>query len=192
MDQWANVVGTAHGAFDPWRYLEERIGRPVERERIEAKRRARELAIIKEQEVKPGVLNLIHEAKAGGLGVGLATSSRRDWVERHLRRFGILELFESVATADDVKRVKPDPALYTLAVKQLVLKTNEAVAIEDSPNGALGAKRAGLACVVVPNDVTKSYPFPMADACWNTLEGASLSDLHAVWQNARENLSPSI
>ncbi len=190
LDKWAHVVGTAYGAFNPWEYLEEQIGRPVDRAQIEARRRAQELAMIEVQDLKPGVVELMRAANEAGVRLGLATSSHRDWVERHLGRFGLLDAFESIATADDVERVKPDPALYTLAVRQLGVEPREAIAIEDSPNGALGAKGAGLACIVVPNDVTESYPFPMADARWSTLLGASLDDVRSVWANTTKPSTP--
>lgn len=182
---WINVVGTAHGAFDPWSFLEEQVGRRVDRESWEVRRRARELELGARQHVRPGVLELVEAAEAAGLRIGVATSSHWDWVERHLRRLNLLDRFDTVVSADDVERVKPDPALYTLAAARLGVDVSEGIAIEDSPTGALGAKRARLACVVVPNDVTREYEFPKVDAIWPTLEGVTLDDVVEVWRRSR-------
>ena len=56
---------------------------------------------------------------------------------------------------------------------------HQAVAIEDSHNGMLGAKRAGLKCVAVPDPVTASQDFSLADLRLETLEGVTLKSLVA-------------
>src|SRR5690606_1399442 len=65
----------------------------------------------------------------------------------------------TLATRDDVAQVKPRPDVYLLALERLGLEAGEALAIEDSLNGATAATAAGLRVVVVPNDVTASQPF---------------------------------
>src|SRR5690606_15536346 len=117
--------------------------------------------------------------------VGLATNSRSDWVETHLRALGIRSYFEAVATADDVEIGKPDPAVYRLAAERLGVRPEDALAIEDSPSGALGAVRAGLVCVVVPGPLTRGVSLPMAHAVWETLAGVSVDDLMSLWRSVR-------
>ncbi len=62
-------------------------------------------------------------------------------------------------TREDVEKVKPDPALYQIAIEDLGIDPSEAVVFEDSLNGLKAAIAAGLTCVVVPNDVTRNLPF---------------------------------
>jgi putative hydrolase of the HAD superfamily len=62
-------------------------------------------------------------------------------------------------TADKVEHVKPSPELYLNALAELQLNPDEAIAFEDSLNGLKAAKQAGLRCIVVPNDVTRAFPF---------------------------------
>ena len=52
-----------------------------------------------------------------------------------------------------VKNSKPDPEIYQNAVDALGLKAEECVAVEDSPNGLISAKGAGLKTVMVPDRV---------------------------------------
>jgi beta-phosphoglucomutase-like phosphatase (HAD superfamily) len=54
-------------------------------------------------------------------------------------------------------RAKPAPTLYLEALEALAVPAAEAVAFEDSPNGALAAKAAGIYVVGIPNAVTKDY-----------------------------------
>jgi beta-phosphoglucomutase-like phosphatase (HAD superfamily) len=51
-------------------------------------------------------------------------------------------------------RTKPNPDLFLLALKKLQVQNNEAVVFEDSPNGVLAARRAGIFVVAVLNPLT--------------------------------------
>jgi beta-phosphoglucomutase-like phosphatase (HAD superfamily) len=71
--------------------------------------------------------------------------------------------------------------LYLRALSDLGAAPDEAVAIEDSPNGALAAKTAGMRVVVVPNELTAGFRFGEVD-----LRLASLAD-HS-WQDIFRSL----
>jgi putative hydrolase of the HAD superfamily len=111
-------------------------------------------------EVRPGVIEYLNAAKAEGLRIGLASSSTNKWVTSHLKNLNLIDFFETIRTSDDVEFVKPDPALYRLAVEDLGLSPSECLAFEDSANGAMAAVEAGLTCVLVPNHTTKHLEFP--------------------------------
>ena len=71
----------------------------------------------------------------------------------------------------------PDPELYLAAVDALGVRAEEAVAFEDSPNGVVAAKSAGLFCVVVPNQLTSKLPLDGADLQLGSLAAMPLPDL---------------
>ena len=73
--------------------------------------------------------------------------------------------------------MKPDPALYRAVVDSLGVRPDEALALEDSPNGVLAAKRAGLACVAVPNALTARLDLGHADLVVGSLADVSLAAL---------------
>lgn len=156
---WQRGIGT-WGAFDPWAGLPDHIR--SDRERVHLGLRDRIVADIAEQDLRPGVRAVLENARASGLRLALATSSDRAWVTRWMEQHRLLDLFETLATQDDVRRVKPDPELYSLAASRLGLRPEECAAVEDSLNGATAAVAAGLRVVVVPNDVTRTQPFPPA------------------------------
>lgn len=174
---WSQIVGSAGHTFDLLAYLEERLGRPLPREEIRRERRRRDDAIVDSLPARDGVLELLGEAAQRGLGLAIATSSPRAWVERHLVRLGLLERFPVIASYDETGRGKPDPATYNLAVRELGVRAGDAVAIEDSPNGALAAAAAGVPCLVVPNPVTARMTFPAESRLWPTLAGLTLKEL---------------
>lgn len=177
LSTWANVVGTAGGGFDPVAHLEQLTGQKLPHQEIRHRRRERDRALTDAMDARPGVRALIAQAEAAGVALAIASSSQHGWVERHLRRLGLIDAFTTICCSDDTGRGKPDPAVYLLALERLGIAASEAVAVEDSPNGALAAARAGVACLVVPNGVTSSFAFPSTAVRRTTLEGVALEDL---------------
>lgn len=168
---WAMGIGTI-GAFDPYAYLEEQLGRTVDREIVRVQQRQHCDALIATQVVLPGVQDYLAEARRLGLYLGVASSSSRAWVSGHLTRLALQQHFLCIKCRDDVLHPKPDPALYHAALEALAVRPQEAIALEDSPNGILAAKRAGMFCVAVPNPLTSQLSLAQAD-----LQVASLADL---------------
>lgn len=95
-------------------------------------------------EIREGVKDYLSAAKEMGLKIGLASSSNREWVEGFLTKLQIIDFFDTIKTGDEVEKVKPDPTLYINALEALNVKGSEAVAFEDSANGAKAAIAAGM------------------------------------------------
>jgi HAD superfamily hydrolase (TIGR01509 family) len=108
--------------------------------------------------IAPGARSLLLELRRMGLGLAVASSSRRAWVEACLESLGIRDLFNVVLSGEMVKRSKPDPEIFLLAARALGLEPGECVAIEDSPNGVASAVAAGMYTVAVAS------PYPTAGA----------------------------
>jgi HAD superfamily hydrolase (TIGR01509 family) len=179
LDEWIVNIGTMEEAFDPVASLEQRTGQTIDRAQILTWRQRRELELIHSQPVMPGVREYLESARRLGLKVGLASSSSCDWVVGHLERLELIGYFDAIAASDDVLRTKPDPALYRTAVEWLGVAPEQAVAFEDSLNGLIAAKRAGLHCVVIPNALTHHLNLEQADLRLESLEEMPLVDLVA-------------
>jgi HAD superfamily hydrolase (TIGR01509 family) len=178
LEKWAECIGTAD-TFDPCADLAQLVGRALDAEALRRRHRARSDVLIASQRVLPGVVERLDEARALGLTLGVASSSGRAWVEGHLARLGLLDRFHAIRCAGDVPRVKPDPALYRAVLEATGVRAADAVALEDSPNGVLAAKRAGLACVAVPNALTAGLDLGGADLRLSSLAEAPLITLLA-------------
>lgn len=176
-DQWATIIGTAENDFDPLIDLAAQIETPLDGKMVDPLRRQRELDLIAEQVVLPGVMDYLEGAKRLGLKVGLASSSSCGWVTSHLERLGLLDYFDCIKASDDVKRTKPDPELYMQALQAFDLRPGQAVAFEDSPNGIRAAKQAGLFVVAVPNELTRRLALDEADIQLDTLADLPLEEL---------------
>jgi HAD superfamily hydrolase (TIGR01509 family) len=177
--EWQVHIGA--GSSSKW--VDDLAGRcdgPFDRDAVVERRRARKLELLASCVVLPGVVERIAEARANGLGLAVASSSPRDWVEGHLDRFGLLASFDAVFTRDDVERTKPAPDLYVAALGKLGAEPRAAVAFEDSHNGSLAAKAAGMFCVVAPNEITAGQDFTHADVVVRTLEEVDLGTLRRL------------
>lgn len=157
LEEFSKVIGTTDEVLNA--YFEKITGVTAEEAGLHLKTNELYLQKAGSLALREGVRAYLDEAKALGLKIGLASSSRREWVESYLRKFGIFEYFETIKTKEDVEKVKPDPALYILALESLGISANEAVAFEDSLNGSVAAIAAGMHCVIVPNPVTNHLPF---------------------------------
>jgi HAD superfamily hydrolase (TIGR01509 family) len=175
-DQWVLTVGSNDNVFHPQRHLEERLGRALAHDVLE-RRRDRRTQLVLANQILPGVVNRLDEARELGLKLGVASSSSREWVSGHLARLGILDRFECLRCRDDVANVKPEPDLYLAVLDCLGVAGGDAVAVEDSPNGIAAAKRAGMACVAIPNLITAKLDFSQADVVLTSLADLTIAQL---------------
>jgi HAD superfamily hydrolase (TIGR01509 family) len=185
---WGQMLGTSDAALSLYDRLAEQTGCPLDAASLEGERAGREAELIAGEMLRPGVRSVLRQAHDLGLGVGLASSAPCAWVKGHLERFGLLDDFQAVYAADDVPAAKPDPALYLAAAAALGVQPCQAVALEDSPNGILAARRAGIYCVAVPNDLTRLYPLDHADQILDSLEQLDLAELAAAWLSLRRGV----
>lgn len=176
-DLWLNSIGGI-GLFDPYEKLEELVGRPLDKGTILSKRRQRDMALLAQQSVMPGVMDYLLTAKQLGLKTAVASSSKHDWVDANLERLGIIDQFDCISCRDDVDgKAKPSPAVYSAALAALNVPAEEALALEDSPNGMLAAQAAGIFCVVIPNELTSQLPFEQPDYRITSLADMPLKQL---------------
>ncbi len=177
--EWQQIIGTSDHPH--WtEMLEDALGHPVDRDSLVPDRQARHHALIEAQDLLPGVVDLVEAAHAAGLGLAVASSSPVAWVDEHLERRGLRPRFDVVVGRDHVARTKPAPDLYRRAVDELGVVASEAVALEDSHHGAVAARAAGLACVAVPNRITRGQDLSAADLVVGSLAEVALADLEAL------------
>jgi len=112
----------------------------------------------------PGVLNLIKELDNQGLTLAVASSSPRLWIDTVMKRFKLGHLFDRIISAEHLGgRGKPEPDIYVHAARQLGRKPGECIAIEDTENGVISAKRAGMECIAIRNGFNDEQDLSGAD-----------------------------
>lgn len=153
-EKWALMVGTIEG-WDPWAHLEELLGEPLDRSHWNDRRYAHELSLLEAERLRPGIAEYLTYAERHGLKRAIVSSASRRWIDMHLDRLERAVGWDAIVTADhDADRAKPRPTLYLEALEEIDVAAEDAVAFEDSPNGAAAASAAGIYVVGVPNAVT--------------------------------------
>lgn len=126
--------------------------------------------VIRKGTLKPGVHEALDRIRTRGLRLALASSSPYRVIRAVLGAFG-LDAFEVVHSAEEEERGKPDPAVYLTAARKLGVPPELCIAVEDSPNGFLSARAAGMKCIVVPERALRDDPrFIAADALVDSLD----------------------
>ena len=103
----------------------------------------------------PHNIALLREVRREGYPTALATQSHREQARRVLDILGLSDEFNVVVTRDDVEHGKPDPEMHLLAARELDVRPEECLAIEDSPAGVKAALAAGTEIVAVTTDLTR-------------------------------------
>ncbi|MGD9967650.1 MAG: HAD family hydrolase [Hyphomonadaceae bacterium] len=101
--------------------------------------------------LKPGSLELMDALDALALPFGLATSSRRPWVEKHFAAHDLAARFQAVVTRQDCIEGKPHPEPYLNASRLLGAAPQNVLALEDSYAGVASAHAAGCMTIMVPD-----------------------------------------
>jgi HAD superfamily hydrolase (TIGR01509 family) len=177
IEKWSECVGVPESSFDPYEDLRELTGAPLDRMEMAVEYVTRESEYNKGLPLLPGVENVILTAGSLGIKLGIATSASRAWIDEHLGRRNLLDRFDAIVCVEDTSRHKPFPDPYLKAVEILECSPDEAIAVEDSPNGIKAAKSAGLFTVAVPNPVTHSLVGDDADLLLGTLADIPLYEL---------------
>jgi HAD superfamily hydrolase (TIGR01509 family) len=126
-------------------------------------------------EPAPGVMALVQRLRELGLGLAVASSSQRLWIDTTLRSLGLSDALTTIVSADDVDRGKPDPAIYVLAARRLGVPPDRCVAIEDSPSGVVSAHAAGMTVLGVRTAYTAHLHLTGADRIVDSLTDLDLS-----------------
>lgn len=101
----------------------------------------------------PYAKEILEYLKEKNYRIALASSTRYESVKRQLTNAGLIDFFETITTGDMVNHSKPDPEIYQKAIKSLNLKSENCIAVEDSPNGIRSAFAANLKVIMIPDKI---------------------------------------
>ncbi len=110
------------------------------------------------------------EAYRGRLPMAVATGGGRDIVRSTLKQIGLLDAFEHIISADDVKIGKPAPDIFIEAASRIGVKPEWCLVFEDADNGIVGAHAAGMAAIDI-----RLFPLK-SQAAANQAKGRFASD----------------
>ena len=134
-------------------------------------------------ELRPGVADLVDNARIAGVRIAIATTTNLPNVAALTRCCWKAEpeaVFDVIAAGDEVRAKKPAPDVFELALFRLGLGAESCIAVEDSLNGLYSAKKAGLATVITPSVYTDDQDFAEADLVRSDLVGLTFTELDTL------------
>jgi len=111
----------------------------------------------------PGVPAILEEVFAAGYRMALASSADPMVIAENVRSLGLARFFGAVVSGTEVARGKPEPDVFIETAKRLHLPAASCLVVEDSRNGLLAAKAAGMVCAAIPCASTRHQDFREAD-----------------------------
>ena len=114
--------------------------------------------------------------------LGVASSAHPRVIEAALRTSGLADAFRAVTSSDEVEHGKPDPDVYLLAAERLGVAPDACLVVEDSLNGVLAGRAAGMTVVLVPNAAVPpaAGAREAADVCLEAIAGLDPSTIRAA------------
>ncbi len=105
-----------------------------------------------------GALSAVSAVRRAGLLCAVASSSPLELITTVVERLGIDRDVDVICSAEQDAQGKPAPDIYLRTASLLGVQPDSCLAVEDSVNGVLSARAAGMPCVVIPDRVTASDP----------------------------------
>jgi phosphoglycolate phosphatase-like HAD superfamily hydrolase len=95
------------------------------------------------------VPELLRRARDAGLQVAIASSAKKDELEKYLGIAHITDLVDLTTSSDDAEESKPAPDIFEVVLRKLQIEGSDAVAIGDTPYDAAAAGKAKIATIGV-------------------------------------------
>lgn len=118
-------------------------------------------------ELLAGVRNLIVDLHQNGVQLILASSASKVTIERVFNRFQLHDYFTHKVSGEDFPKSKPHPAIFEHAASLSFAPKENCIVIEDSTNGIIAAKAAGILCIGYNSEHSKNQDLSQADSVVN-------------------------
>jgi beta-phosphoglucomutase len=127
----------------------------------------------------PGVLTLLPALAKAGFHRALGTSTPRENVELILRELDLLSYFETIVSAEDVTRGKPDPQVFSLGAERLGIPPAQCVVVEDAVAGVQAALNGGMKALALTTNHPRAS-LQAANRVLDSLEEVAPNDFLAL------------
>jgi len=169
-----SMIGTTDKVM--WTHLKSKYKLPQQvDELVSLKQDSYEAYIMGNKNLQPifHITVLINALYRKGFLLTLASSSARNQVSHILKAFGLDTFFHAIVSGDDVKYGKPNPDIFQKTSELVGVSAKYCVVIEDSENGVLAAKKAGMKCIGYRNPNSGKQDLHGADIVVNSFDKLS-------------------
>ncbi len=174
VDEYHGLLQIAGGKERMKHYLQTKgFGKPVPPAEVDdliARMHKRKTALFIEMvesgrlPLRPGIHRFLREAAAVRVKLAVCTTSSEKAAQAIAYQILKDIPFDVVLAGDVVAKKKPDPEIYNLALQKTGLAADDVLVVEDSRNGVLAGKAAGLRVLATTNVYTEKEDLSSADA----------------------------
>jgi HAD superfamily hydrolase (TIGR01509 family) len=123
-----------------------------------------------------GLYELLDLIKSEDIKLAIASSGLQKNVDVILTKLKVKDYFGKIVSGDMVENGKPAPDIFLLAASHFEIAPEHCLVIEDSRNGTLAAKAAGMTCFGYINEGSGPQDLSKADVIVEELSDERLSD----------------
>ena len=160
-DIYVKCIGSDFDTWSPPSYLEELTGKTFDWDTENSVRQVEITRDLKNAIPMPGAAELIKALADKPTAV--VSSSSHNWVDGWVEKLELMHYFNTTVCRGDAPKIKPAPDLFLEAARQLDIKPEHCLVIEDSMNGLISAHQAGMKVLAVPNRLTSVLDFSKAE-----------------------------
>ena len=127
-----------------------------------------------------GIPEILTYLKKNHIPAAIASTSPKELVTAVVRRLGLDDYFKFLLSGENVTQSKPHPEIYLQAAVRLNISPADCLVIEDSKNGTIAAKEAGMTCIGFQNLNSGLQDLSRADIIVDTLTAIDLSQFQLI------------
>lgn len=126
---------------------------------------SKKVQAFKETKIGPieGITDLFNILHKLNIPMAVASSSSKELIEVVMNKFGISHYFTYIISGEEVNKSKPEPDIYLEAARVIKVEPKDCVVLEDSKNGVIAAKAAGMKCIGYHNPNSGNQDLSRAD-----------------------------
>ena len=182
-DEYLSYIGTTHK--DMWSTIKKRHSLPQSVPELVNMQVSGNINYIKKEDIEPikikGVGRLLSEIARENIKIGIASSSPTKVIELVINKLKLSDYFSAIVGGEEIDRGKPSPDIFFKAAKRLNTKPSDCIVIEDSKNGVLAAKAAGMKCIGFKNPNSGNQNLRAADLIIDNYDSLNVETLRGLF-----------
>jgi HAD superfamily hydrolase (TIGR01509 family) len=127
-----------------------------------------------------GLYELLDELKKNNFKLAVASNRFINHIYLILEELNIKEYFDTIIGPSETRKHKPHPDIYLETAKQLTIKPQECLALEDTEHGIQSAHSAGMKVIAIPNKFTKDNDFSKANMVVKSLQSVTMELINSL------------
>ncbi len=176
VEEYHSFVGIS--ATTMWTIIKAKAHLPQSAEELKAVEKELKYKTLNETPLVPteGVVEFLEKLKAGRYTMAIASSGLRKNIDTILNKLNVKGYFDLIVSGEDVVKGKPEPDIFLKVSNHFGLKPEDCIVIEDSKNGVLAAKAAGMTCLAYFNPHSGNQDLTKADFIFDHFNDPKLDE----------------